>query len=245
MLVLAQWSDFCSAIEEDDCELLRQLCTEYKSQNVNIDDIRGKNNTSLLHVCVSLNKIMCLKVLTEFCLDTNTTDIHYHPPLFYAQTYEACQILKSNKLNIEYKSHKTLHTALHIACAKGYKETVEFILENSYICNEQDIRGYTALHYAVNYLRKDIVKLLLDAGANPKITSFKTCRTPEELCIKTHGCKGEDLARYVHMRSMGSWLPDTKIFSKWWSMLKTQPILLSLIMFILTSMTHEIYKSLI
>jgi hypothetical protein len=54
--------------------------------------------------------------------------------------------------------------------SNGAIEDVRALLDSGVDVNVQDVSGATALLYAVNYGRLDCVKLLLEKGANPKLS---------------------------------------------------------------------------
>jgi ankyrin repeat protein len=56
----------------------------------------------------------------------------------------------------------------HFVVASGFVEALPTLLEYSKI-NEQDKKGWTALHYAILNDKPEIVKALMKKGANPKI----------------------------------------------------------------------------
>ena len=63
------------------------------------------------------------------------------------------------------------------ACARGYKEIVEILLENGANLNSQNVIGATALHYTIEEefegktfeIKVEIAKLLISKGANPNL----------------------------------------------------------------------------
>jgi ankyrin repeat protein len=71
-------------------------------------------------------------------------------------------------------------TILNYACESNYETVVENCLQHSPDVNAQDWGGYTPLYYAVWNCNEKIVKMLLEAGADPKITNKwgKNCWYP-------------------------------------------------------------------
>jgi ankyrin repeat protein len=57
-------------------------------------------------------------------------------------------------------------TPLHAACARGYTEIVELLIEKDVYVNITDIYGKTPLHYACKNGHTEIVKLLIEAGVD-------------------------------------------------------------------------------
>lgn len=61
-------------------------------------------------------------------------------------------------------------TALYEACGDGFVEMVKLLIKRGADVNKLSTSGeHTPLHRAVRNNRKDIIKILLEAGANPKI----------------------------------------------------------------------------
>ena len=76
----------------------------------------------------------------------------------------------------ETEKNKKLN-ALHLATISGMEESVIFLLYLGVNPNKIDIRGYTALHYAVKYNNIRIIKKLLQNGANKDIKNLNN-KTP-------------------------------------------------------------------
>ena len=56
------------------------------------------------------------------------------------------------------------HSPFQYACSKGYKDIVEFLLENGADPNIRDNRNDTPLHRLASIGRVEILKLLLESG---------------------------------------------------------------------------------
>ena len=79
--------------------------------------------------------------------------------------------------NIE-KRNKKGETPLQVACAKGDEDRARTLLEDGANCNTQDNAGWTPLHDAVTGIRTNIVRLLLQFGANPSVPGGDHRLTP-------------------------------------------------------------------
>ena len=66
-------------------------------------------------------------------------------------------------------------TQLHLACKDGNIELVKELLNQGVEINKQDSDGLTALHIAKN---SEILKILLEAGANPNLQDYRSGFTP-------------------------------------------------------------------
>lgn len=64
---------------------------------------------------------------------------------------------------------------IHFAARNGYESSIERFLMVGADINVQDMYGLTPLHMAVIYAKYDIVKLLLNNGADATITIIKEC----------------------------------------------------------------------
>jgi ankyrin repeat protein len=65
-------------------------------------------------------------------------------------------------------SDRAGRTVLHVACMKGYEDSVRTILEHGGDVNQGDSRGWTPLHFACFYDRPALVKLLLMWSYSPQ-----------------------------------------------------------------------------
>lgn len=57
-------------------------------------------------------------------------------------------------------------TAMHIAAANGYMESLTFLIEHGASMNEKDKDGWTPFHAAVCWQQREVMKLLAEKGAN-------------------------------------------------------------------------------
>lgn len=119
------------------------------------------------------NRIEMFKLLIESGADINTK-IGQRPLISYPNT-EIIEFLLSKGANPNIKSDNGM-TPLMNNGKWGTKETVSLLLNAGANINEQDTIGNTPLIYAVNQnlsrdndLRIDVIKLLIEKGANPNI----------------------------------------------------------------------------
>ena len=76
-------------------------------------------------------------------------------------------------------------TPVMIAAANNHPEVVRYLISKGADVNIANRMGRTALHYSTNYEFIDIIKMLLEAGANPNATSQDntTPNTPVKAAI--------------------------------------------------------------
>lgn len=76
--------------------------------------------------------------------------------------YDICVVLlyHGEVTNINSRT-SLLRTPLHLACIKGHKDIVEFLIREQADLNCTDIELNTPLHYAAQYGHLDIVTMLL------------------------------------------------------------------------------------
>ena len=78
-------------------------------------------------------------------------------------------------------------TPLHIAAIRGDVQAADLLLDARADIDAQGETGYTALHYAVSQCHPDVVRLLLERGADKKVRFFPN----------NSGETAEELAQYI------------------------------------------------
>lgn len=83
-------------------------------------------------------------------------------------------ILNEKDVNLDKQTGDKMLSPLKIAVLNGKTDAVEILLEKGIKhIDAKDAKGNTALHYAVMTKSKDKIKLLLAAGANPRLSNKK------------------------------------------------------------------------
>ena len=175
---------------DNEFELLGNLI---KKENINelyelIPTLNNINITSnsgdtLLMIAVQNGNLDIINILLENNIDINKYNNFGLTSLFYAvmnNNINIVSILLYNEyIDVNICNNYGL-TSLMIACKQGYDSIVELLLENSFIDIDlkDSIHGFTALHYAVDYIcakkkhnKKNIIHMLLSKNANTKILS--------------------------------------------------------------------------
>uniref|UniRef100_A0A3Q2PLV9 Ankyrin repeat domain-containing protein 26 n=2 Tax=Fundulus heteroclitus TaxID=8078 RepID=A0A3Q2PLV9_FUNHE len=79
------------------------------------------------------------------------------------------QLVKKNDVNQLDKENRT---ALHVACASGHAEAVQFLVDSKAKLDLRDNQSRSALMKAVQGQHEDIVKILLDNRADPNLADI-------------------------------------------------------------------------
>jgi ankyrin repeat protein len=187
------------AAEVCDVELLQQLLDKVNSE---VKNIEGKTALDIAAAkgCIDAVTLLLSRVkptretLLSAKKDALKVILEYYgpeilnlaPERFDELLKENYELLKHVNINARAKDGEGT-TVLHRAVKRRDVEAVKKVLEIGANPNIGDKRGYTALHYAVIYYRravgdewKAIIKMLLDAGADPSIPGHDG-RTPLQL----------------------------------------------------------------
>ncbi|MEM0354090.1 MAG: ankyrin repeat domain-containing protein [Thermoplasmata archaeon] len=140
-------------------------------------DVLDAEGYSILYYPIKLNYTEVINILLSYNQKTlgfslvNVRDARGSVPIFYAIRYGniyALQELLTYGADPNYKNNDNM-TALHLAVLK--KDLVMVKMITKYIKNldGRTSKGSTALHIACNFQLTDIVKILLERGANQNI----------------------------------------------------------------------------
>lgn len=164
------------AIIMNNRRILKKLL-EYNSRL----DIIDSEGYGILYYPIKLNYIEIIDILLEYDKKTigislvNLKDMRGAVPLFYALKYKnkyALQELLSNGADANYKNNENMNS-LHLAVLKKDLTMVKMLLKYIKNIDARSNSGSTALHYACNFQMYDIVKILIEKGANQNIIDYE------------------------------------------------------------------------
>ena len=93
--------------------------------------------------------------------------------------------LIARKVDVNTRTKKGKKAAIHSACEHGYIEILNMLLNCEKIdINIQNQEGWTPLHYAAEYDQREVVKILLDKGADYNIRNIGN-ETPLHFALQT------------------------------------------------------------
>ena len=156
-------------------------------RGANINALDHEWRTSLHHA-VMYSKTETVKFLLDRGADVNVTDTRYNTPLHYCYGYghgygdrKIAKLLldRGNHLS-SYEKYYWLNqknndgdTALHLAAqapqGRSNEETVSLLLSHGADVNIKNKDGKPAIHYARTNKKDKIVKILLEAAAQPSV----------------------------------------------------------------------------
>jgi ankyrin repeat protein len=156
--------------------ILKKLI-EYGSR-LDIIDVDGY---TILYYPIKYNYVTIIDTLLEYNNKiigislVNLKDRRDNVPIFYAIKYKnryALQVLLSYGADANYKGNENIST-LHLAVLKKDLVTVKMIFKYIRNIDSTTNQGSTALHYACNFQLAEIVKFLLEGGANQNIAEYE------------------------------------------------------------------------
>ncbi|KAK7863540.1 hypothetical protein R5R35_011167 [Gryllus longicercus] len=107
--------------------------------------------------------------------------------------------------NVNWRKHGL--TPLMISSIRGHTINVQLLLENGADLYQRSDEGQTALHFASAGCHREVMQLLLDRGAKPRVTSVD--KTPlmlasekgDALCVRLLLQYGADVHKKIHLTS--------------------------------------------
>ena len=166
--------------------LMGSLSSEEQSKNEKIfkDLINARTQAdglTALHYASFRGNIKIIKLLITNYADINAlTNNGLNMIHKSAQGNKPSAIIYFNKkyhMSLEESEKNKKLNALHLATISGMDESVIFLLNLGINPNKKDIKGNTALHYAVKFSNIRIIKKLLQYGANKDIKNINN-KTP-------------------------------------------------------------------
>lgn len=122
-----------------------------------------------LHIAAKKGHTNIVAMLLDRGSNVNDTDIMGRSALHLAAAEDhvgVSRLLINRGASIEIQDAGG-RTALHVAAENGHVRTVETFLGHTSLIDVSDTLGRTPLHLAIEQGHEDIVRLLLDSGADP------------------------------------------------------------------------------
>ena len=144
-------------------------------------DVLDSEGYSVLYYPIKFNYLEIIDTLLEYNKQivgislVNLKDLRGAVPGFYAIKYKnryALQELLSNGADANYRNNENM-TALHLSVLKKDPTMVKMLMKYIKNIDARTNRGSTALHYACNFQLVDIVKILLEHGADQNIIEIE------------------------------------------------------------------------
>jgi hypothetical protein len=157
-----QISDFTNAAKFDNVTQAQSLLA--KGVNPNTVDANG-NPMLILAIKDQSTKVIDL-LLSDPNIDVDLSNKSGETPLMIAAIQGNLPLVKTlvlkNKALIDHISW----TPLHYACARGHLDVAQFLIANGAIVDSMSLGNTTPLMMAVQSSNEQLVKLLLDNGAD-------------------------------------------------------------------------------
>ena len=153
--------DIHKAAQEGRIKELKTLLAKFPSSHRFVCKAKG---WTPLHYAASAGKVKSAQVLLDAGADPNrATKANRFSPMDVAGGTRRKAIIKL----LRDRGGKFHNVTLHKAVEEGDLDTIDEFLEDDTInVNERDERGWMPIHYAVDYDELDIVKALIEYGAN-------------------------------------------------------------------------------
>ena len=157
-----QVADFAKAAKFDDASEVKALLK--KGVNPNTLDANGSPMLVLAVREKSPNVIDVL--LSNKNIDVDLSDKNGETPLMMASIDGNLPLVKTLVIGHKAQLDHIGWTPLHYACAKGQLEVSQFLIANGAIVDSMSLGNTTPLMMAVQSGNEQVVKLLLDKGAD-------------------------------------------------------------------------------
>jgi uncharacterized protein len=157
-----QAADFAKAAKFDDVSEVKSLLK--KGVNPNILDANG---SPMLVLAIREKSPKVINVLLgDKNIDVDLSDKNGETPLMMASIDGNLLLVKTLVTDHKAQLDHIGWTPLHYACAKGQLEVAQFLIANGAIVDSMSLGNTTPLMMAVQSGNEQVVKLLLDKGAD-------------------------------------------------------------------------------
>jgi len=157
-----QVAEFAKAVKFDDASEVKSLLK--KGVNPNIVDTNG-SPMLVLAIREKSSKVIDV-LLGDKDIDVDLSDKNGETPLMMASIEGNLPLVKTLVMGYKAQLDHIGWTPLHYACAKGQLEVALFLVANGAIVDSMSLGNTTPLMMAVQSGNEQLVKLLLDKGAD-------------------------------------------------------------------------------
>lgn len=164
--------------------------------NANVNDLNKERKTPI-NYAIQYNSLPILKLLIDSGADLNqlyskSVWSYLHNALYWCRFDIIQFLIETNKVNINVKTCRD-ESLLHFAVYFGSWEITKYLIESGVDINAKCNINLTPLHCAVDSIKKDIVEMLCNAGANVNAIGGLFELTPLYLAIQ----KDLDIALFL------------------------------------------------
>ena len=160
-----QITDFAKAAKFDNVSEVKSLLR--KGVNPNAVDPNG-NPMLILAIKDSSNNVIDLLLMNPK-IDVDLSNKNGETPLMIASIDGNLPLVKTLVLQNKALLDHISWTPLHYACAKGHLEVAQFLIANGATVDSMSLGNTTPLMMAVQSGNEQLVKLLLDKGADLQV----------------------------------------------------------------------------
>ena len=150
------------------------------SKGANKEHFTNKHHTPL-SLAVSYNHLKVVQVLFEDWISPNShkkTYLHLSP-IFNVKSREIAQVLIDNDAVTHEIYNNKNQSPLTVACQNGYRDVVEFFLDDGLDINHLDNDNKTPLFYALANKHHEIANLLISQGAQNELLHDQSMHKPK------------------------------------------------------------------
>jgi ankyrin repeat protein len=157
-----QLADFARAVKFDDASEAKSWLK--KGVNPNTVDANG-SPMLVLAIREKSSKVIDV-LLSDKNIDVDLSDKNGETPLMMASIDGNLPLVKTLVIGHKAQLDHIGWTPLHYACAKGHLEVAQFLIANGALVDSMSLGNTTPLMMAVQSGNEQLVKLLLDKGAD-------------------------------------------------------------------------------
>ncbi|MDR2823963.1 MAG: ankyrin repeat domain-containing protein [Prevotellaceae bacterium] len=170
----ANESEIVIAIKNENLKTVKRLI---KENPASLDQYDGKGLTPIHYAAAFNSKIDIVKFLIDSGVNVERKSQQDYTPLFAAAAINpdstVTKYLVERGADVNRRIVNGM-TVLHVTCMspRASAETIKFLIQKKANVNAKDKNGLTPLHYAaISDVGIDVIKCLLESGADPKIKS--------------------------------------------------------------------------